>query len=277
VRSPLPIRSLGEVSRSDTAEVGGKAAALGEVAGAGCDIPPGFVVPRRYREQWSRGEPDPSFGEQVRRACELVGASSYAVRSSAVVEDGGSASWAGQFDTYLGVAPDAVPARIIDCWKSPGSVHATEYARQHGASEQRWEMAVVVQEMIDSEVSGVLFTVDPVSGDRSTCALEAVAGLGELLVQGRVTPQAYTIDRATRRILSERPHRQRTQLKLAGTGTRELALPAGYDLPLGSGTITRLVGIGLRLEQHFGAPQDIEWTCSGGSLFVLQSRPVTTL
>jgi pyruvate,water dikinase len=277
VTTSLSIRYLRELSLVDIQQVGGKAAGLGEISRAGCDVPPGFVVPREYHEQWLRGKLDRSFEGDVRDYCARVGARYYAVRSSGIVEDGTSASWAGQFDTYLGIEQEMVPARIYDCWRSPGSAHATAYAEGHGALETRWDMAVIVQTMIASDVSGVLFTVDPVTRDRGVCSLEAVAGLGELLVQGRVTPQSYVIDKTTGGIVEERVHRQRKAMQLTETGVRQIELPPDYVIPLPAEAIASVVAIGLRLEQHFGRPQDIEWTYAQGSLFVIQSRPITTL
>lgn len=274
---PDTIRSLREVSLADIQQVGGKAAGLGEISKAGCEVPPGFVVPRQYYERWLDRDLGQSFENEIREQCERLGAKYYAVRSSGIVEDGTSASWAGQFDTYLGIEQETVLARIYDCWKSPGSVHATAYAKQNDALSKRWDMAVVVQAMIASEVSGVLFTVDPVARDYNVCSLEAVAGLGEFLVQGRVTPQSYVINRDTGKIVEERLHRQHKALKLTDTGIEEIELPPEYVLPLTVATIADLVSIGLRLELHFGRPQDIEWTYAKGILSVVQSRPITTL
>lgn len=273
----LAVRSLRDLSQADVAQVGGKAASLGEISRAGCTVPPGFVVPRGYRERWSSGASSPELEADVCEACDSVGAEWYAVRSSGIVEDGATASWAGQFDTYLGTRPGDVVARIYDCWRSPGSAHATAYAEQHGALETRWSMAVVVQAMIASEMSGVLFTVDPVMPSSDVCSLEVVAGLGEVLVQGQVTPESYVIRRASGEVVERHRHRQRRALTLTAVGVKEIELPADYRLPLTGATIRELVEIGLRLEDHFGSPQDVEWAYWRGSIYVVQSRPITTL
>jgi phosphoenolpyruvate synthase/pyruvate phosphate dikinase len=272
-----PIVDLREVSRADLNQVGGKAASLGEISKAGGGVPSGFVVPREYRDQWLEETLDRSFETSIKTCCKQIGAKYYAVRSSSVVEDGMSASWAGQFDTYLGIEQDMVPSRIYACWNSPGSAHATAYAERQGTLTKHWDIAVVVQAMVASDVSGVLFTVDPVTQDERYCSLEAVAGLGELLVQGRVTPQSYVIDRKSGAVIEERAHRQLEAMRLTENGIRQVQLPPKYKIPLTADKIVEVVSIGLKLEEYFGQPQDIEWAYCKGSLFVLQSRPITTL
>jgi pyruvate,water dikinase len=270
---------LGDVSLSNVGTVGGKAAGLGEIIRAGCLVPLGFVVPRDYRERELSGELDQGvFEADVSRRCDELPSMSFAVRSSGVSEDGTDASWAGQFTTYLNVRRDDVVARIHDCWRSPGSAHASAYAARHGALDARWDLAVIVQAMVASEISGVLFTVDPVSKDSRLCSLEAVLGLGEPLVQGEVTPQSYILDRATGRIVEEHQSQQRTALRMTAKGLEQIAVDQDLGDLLTREMLSELVEIGLRLEKHFGKPQDIEWTYADGStLLVVQSRPITTL
>lgn len=272
---PPSIRSIADVSIDDLAEVGGKAAGLGEIVRAGCRVPPGFVVSRDWRALWGAGVLDATFERRIHMCCVEVGARYFAVRSSAIVEDGSSASWAGQFQTYLGIKADDVPARIYDCWRSPASLHATAYAEVHGAEEERWDMAVIVQAMIPSVISGVLFTIDPVSTRPNVSSLEAIVGLGELLVQGQVTPQSYVIDRMTGEILESRSHRQRHALRLTDDGIISVDVPPDYALPLSDLSIAELMELGLKLEKHFGSPQDIEWAYADDSVFIVQSRPIT--
>jgi phosphoenolpyruvate synthase/pyruvate phosphate dikinase len=272
------LRSLSSVSLSDLASVGGKAAALGEIAQAGCRVPPGFVVPREYRERALRGDLDQhAFELEVVQRCDELGPTSLAVRSSGVSEDGTDASWAGQFTTYLNVKRNDVVARIRECWQSPGSAHASAYAARHNALDRRWDLAVIVQAMVASEISGVLFTVDPVSKDSSQCAVEAVVGLGEPLVQGEVTPQSYVLDRVTGEVLEEHEGQQQVALRLTDSGIERVALDTGRERSLTEAKLSELVEMGLRLEKHFGRPQDIEWVYEGDVLSVVQSRPITTL
>jgi rifampicin phosphotransferase len=270
-------RWLREVRDHDRVDVGGKAAGLGELSQIGCSVPPGFVIPRRYRECWLEDQLPSSFASEVAGWCGQLGARFYAVRSSASIEDGADASWAGQFETFLGVKSDFVVNRVVDCWSSLTSVHALAYGAQHGINPRETGMAAIVQEMIPSEISGVLFTVDPMKPESGLCCVEAVSGLGQVLVQGEVTPQFYSLDRTTGSVVSERVHRQRNALRLSGAGLSGVPLPPGYVLPLRGDTLRELVKLGLRLEQHFGTPQDIEWTCVREILTVVQSRPITTL
>jgi phosphoenolpyruvate synthase/pyruvate phosphate dikinase len=272
------LRSLDSLSLRDLAFVGGKAAALGEIVRAGCRVPPGFAVPGEYRRRAIRGDLDEeAFELEVGRRCEELGPVPLAVRSSGVSEDGADASWAGQFTTYLGVRGGDVVARIRDCWRSPGSAHASAYAARHDALEQRWDLAVIVQAMVASEISGVLFTVDPVSKDPSQCSVEAVVGLGEPLVQGEVTPQSYVLDRVTGKVLNEHGGQQDVALWLTDAGMERVTLADGDQVPLTAGQLSELVATGLRLERHFGRPQDVEWVYGEGLLSVVQSRPITTL
>lgn len=272
------LRSLHEVSFADLGSIGGKAAALGEIARAGCRVPPGFVVPCVDRRRVLGGEVDPAaFEAQVRERCDALDERFFAVRSSGVGEDGVHASWAGQFATYLGVRAGDVVARIHDCWRSPGSAHATAYAESRGASGDRWDLAVIVQAMVAAEISGVLFTVDPVSKDPRLCSIEVVAGLAEPLVQGEVTPQSYVVDRVIGKVVGQHAHHQRTALRLTESGLRSVDLQHDELGALGRELLSELVDVGTHLERHFGRPQDIEWVYARGAVSIVQSRPITTL
>ena len=136
-------------------------------------------------------------------------------------------------------------------------------------------MGVVVQGMVASEVSGVLFTCDPVSRESGLMAIEAVAGLGEVLVQGLATPESYVIETRTRRIVERRPHAQ-SQMLVLGDGVEEVQVPPTEGALLSPGILDQLVETGALLERHFSVPQDIEWAISDGELSILQSRPVTS-
>jgi pyruvate,water dikinase len=200
--------------------------------------------------------------DHIRRRYEQLGAAAVAVRSSAVEEDGDRASFAGQHDTFLGVrGADAVAASVRECWASFFTDRALFYRRQKGMlSDVR--VAVVVQEMVPADASGVMFTVDPIRKRRDHLVIEAVVGLGEGIVSGAVTPDHHVMDRATGQIVTE---------VIAAKDVASLA-PV-----LSASDLTRLRDLGLRLEQFFGKPQDVEWSFCSGELFLLQSRPITTL
>lgn len=204
-----------------------------------------------------------------------------AVRSSAIAEDSPTASYAGQQETWLnviGVGP--VIEHVRRCWASFFHGHAMFY-RQHLGSLTDTGIAVVVQRMVVPEKSGVLFTVDPVQRRRDRLVVEATWGFGEALVSGLVTPDNYQIDRASGEVL--RAFVPPKSIALIGASDRngliQIEVPAERRTArvLDEAEITGLVRLGLQVEQFFGAPQDIEWAIADGAIFLLQSRPITTL
>ena len=257
----------------DVRVAGGKGASLAAMTAAGLNVPPGFVI--RADVMASRVDPEALRScatgldwegaerlvralepprEEIGRAYERLGGS-VAVRSSACAEDSEEASFAGQQETFLDVeGSDDVCDRVVECWASFFSERALFYRSQKGSLDDL-EMAVVVQSMIAAEKSGVLFTVDPVARRRDRVLVEAVYGLGEQVVSGEVTPDHYIADR-NGDVKTER-------LVHGGVLTRD--------------ELRTLVEAGNSLEGHFGAPQDIEWAIVDGTLYLLQSRPVTTL
>ncbi|MGH2995525.1 MAG: PEP/pyruvate-binding domain-containing protein [Gaiellaceae bacterium] len=258
----------------DVPVAGGKGASLAAMAAAGLPVPPGFVIPAHALEEvvhgarlrefaraqdWERAQllvhsaAPPS--SEIAAAYERLGGGPVAVRSSACSEDSEAASFAGQQETYLNVlGADDVCARVVDCWASFFTERALFYRARKGSLDDL-AMAVVVQRMVEPEKSGVLFTVDPVQGRRDRMIVEAIAGLGEQVVSGHATPDHYVVDRA-------------------GAVKREHLLHGGV---LSAEELVRLAELGRGLEERFGRPQDIEWALAGGELYLLQSRPVTTL
>jgi pyruvate, water dikinase len=263
-----------EPACSDVRVAGGKGASLASMTAAGLPVPPGFVVAAhllaesvdadRLRELARAGshsdahalvhEAEPPRAV-IAAAYEELGGGRVAVRSSACAEDSEAASFAGQQETYLNVAGAAdVAARVVDCWASFFSERALFY-RGHKGSLDDLAMAVVVQRMVAADAAGVLFTVDPVQRRRDQMIVEAVRGLGEQVVSGEVTPDHYITDRS-------------------GNVKRE-TLPNGGVLE--ADALAALAALGRRLEEHFGGPQDVEWAIESGTVYLLQSRPVTTL
>jgi pyruvate,water dikinase len=235
--------------------------------------------------------PDAVRAELASRYEELARATgeevpSVAVRSSAVGEDGDEASHAGQQETFLWVRGiDHVCDAVRDCWVSRFSPHAMSYRATVGA-ELDAAMGVTVQQMVDAEVSGVMFTCNPVSGDPSMVALNASFGLGIAVVNGEVTPDDYLISKVTGEVVRQTVSSKGVEYvpDAAEHGTvRVDVAPERRDEPcLGSEHIAALVEVGRRVERHFGGHQDIEWAITRGrplpdSLRVLQARPVTTL
>ena len=207
-----------------------------------------------------------------------------AVRSSALGEDSSDATFAGQQDTYLWVrGVDDICSAVRDCWASLYNTEAISYrARLGGDAAARPAMGVTVQVMVDAAVSGVMFTCNPVSGDPSMVAVNASWGLGLAVVGGEVTPDDYLVSKVTGEVVREHVHDKEIEYVPApgGRGTVQLSVDAERRTApcLGPEELASLVELSKRVEQHFGSHQDVEWAIDrGGSLYVLQSRPVTAL
>src|SRR5262249_12713365 len=194
------IRSFEQIGPGDADAVGGKGLSLGLLAGAGLPVPSGFcIVSSAHRRL--RGQPptaDTPLAEQVRDAYRRLGSGPVAVRSSATAEDGAVTSFAGQQETFLGVVGEQPLLEAVGrCWASLDSARAVAYRRKQGISDEGLAMAVVVQRLVPSEVSGVLFTRDPMDRTGRSMLVEASWGLGESIVSGRVTPDRFHLDRQT--------------------------------------------------------------------------------
>uniref|UniRef100_A0AAU2UWE4 Rifampicin phosphotransferase n=1 Tax=Streptomyces sp. NBC_00003 TaxID=2903608 RepID=A0AAU2UWE4_9ACTN len=203
----------------------------------------------------------------------------YAVRSSATAEDLPTASFAGQQDTYLNVVgPAAVLQHISRCWASLFTERAVTYRRRNGIDHRTVDMAVVVQEMVFPQAAGILFTADPVTGNRKVATVDAGFGLGEALVSGLVNPDVVKV-RDGEVVAKTIAAKQRAVHALPGGGTREVAIDAQrQEQPaLTDAQVVRLVQLGRRIEAHFGSPQDIEWCLADDGFQIVQSRPITTL
>ncbi|MBM7504872.1 phosphoenolpyruvate synthase [Agromyces aurantiacus] len=223
--------------------------------------------------------------DDVRRAIldeyhRLGDAVAVAVRSSATSEDAEGTSFAGMHETYNNVVgDDAVIARIRDCWASLYGDRVISYRSSQDMDEEP-ELAVVVQTQVVSDRSGVMFTVDPSTGARDHLVIEAALGLGEVVVSGAVEPDTYIVAKEGPRLVSVRVGRQSHRLVATAGGDvrREELDPSLADARvLTDDEVLEVAALGLRVEAHYGQPQDTEWAYSGGTLWMLQSRPVTTL
>ncbi|MCW5950840.1 MAG: phosphoenolpyruvate synthase [Propionibacteriaceae bacterium] len=284
---------LEQVSAADLALVGGKAANLGELIRAGFEVPCGFVV---TTQGYHRRNPDGSvpavIADEIRAAWrELVGFSGtrVAVRSSATAEDLAEASFAGQQETFLDVDGEgAVVTAVAGCWASLYSERAVAYRREHAVDDAGLGIAVVVQLMVAAEAAGVMFTANPVTGNRRETMITAALGLGEAVVAGTVNPDTFVIDRTDHCV---NYFRRGDAVDSDGVddpgilpsdprfGTDELAWTAGDrpPEPLSEERAIELARIGDRIEAHFGVPQDIEWALDAAGLHILQARPITAL
>jgi len=225
-----------------------------------------------------------TFPERVRDALlgeyRRLGSGAVAVRSSATSEDAAGTSFAGMHETYNNVlGEDALLDRIRDCWASLYGDRVIAYRAGQGMDEEP-VLAVVVQTQVVSDRSGVMFTVDPSTGARDRMVIEAALGLGEVVVSGLVEPDTYIVAKEGLRLVSVRVGRQAHRL-VAGPGgsvQREDLSPADADARvLTDAEVAEVARLGLQIEAHYGEPQDTEWAYSGGRLWMLQSRPVTTL
>jgi hypothetical protein len=300
--------------------LGGKGRSLARLAAAGLAVPGGFHVTadayRRYVDAnnlharildlvkpeitgrtlsfdtasadiqalFDEAEPPAKIVKEICEAYAVLGSDdpAVAVRSSANAEDLPDMSFAGQQDTYLNVCgEEALIAAVRNCWSSLWTPRAISYRHQMGIEQDAVAMAVVVQLMVPSDVSGVLFTVNPATGKRSEMIVNASFGLGEAVVGGQVTPDTYVVDRESRvakettigakeqKIVSDGD--QGTRLEDIAEGERSLS-------SLSDESLNELVARALDIEQLFdGVPQDIEWAISDGKLWLLQSRPITNL
>lgn len=219
-------------------------------------------------------------------AAEVTGAlarhgadAAYAVRSSATAEDLPAASFAGQQDSFLNVVGTrAVLRHITRCWASLFTERAVTYRRRHGIDDRAVRMAVVVQRMVFPEASGILFTADPVTGNRKDATVDAGFGLGEALVSGLVNPDVFRV-RGGEIVHRSIAAKERAVEPLSGGGTRRVPVGAGRreEPALTDAQVLALVRLGRRIEAHFGCPQDIEWCLADGGFRIVQSRPITTL
>lgn len=213
--------------------------------------------------------------------CKQVGrkAVAVAVRSSATAEDLPGASFAGQQDTFLNVTEKTLLKSVQQCWSSLFTPRAIVYRKEKGFSEDEVLISVAVQEMVFSEASGVMFTLEPVSGDKDKVVIDASWGLGEAIVSGQVTPDEYVVEKSTFRILDKQIFRKSKQIVSDKKGsTKWVKVPKKMqERPaLSDETIIRLAQYGVQIENHYGSPQDIEWAVDkDGRIFILQARPET--
>jgi len=227
------------------------------------------------------------IAEEIKAAYRELGEGPVAVRSSATAEDLPEASFAGQQSTYLNVVGgDNVVRAVQACWASLWEGRAIFYREEAGYEHTKVGLAVPVQRMVQSEISGVMFTVEPVTSDASKITIEAVYGLGEGIVSGEISPDLYIVEKDSLRILDiKHAPQERMIARLANAdGGHEGAngwLPVPPDLvdrqKLSDRQIRELARIGRDVEDHYGGHQDIEWAYEGGRFYLVQARPVTTM
>ncbi len=309
------IKSFKQLNKKSTFEAGGKGASLGEMTKAKIPVPPGFVVLASAFERFIE-ETDLDVEietalkkvnhkdiNSVEQASEVIRAliqrekmpkdiaidvmknfkslksKFVAVRSSATAEDSSAAAWAGQLETYLNTTEKDVLKNVQKCWSSLFTPRAIFYRIEKKMAKTKVSVAVVIQSMVQSEISGICFTVHPVTKDRNQMVIEAGFGLGEAIVSGSVTPDTYVVHKDDFSILDINVSEQKMAIYKVGTKNidKKLSSKVGGKQKLTGKQIVELAKICKNIEKHYKSPQDIEWAYNDGKFYVTQSRPITTL
>jgi len=310
-----------EISKDSISIAGGKGANLGEMTAAGIPVPPGFIVTASAYFNFIKDsnlidsiarllkplDPDDSkelnrianeikklildspiseeLTRQIKKAYRKLGKGLVAVRSSATAEDLPEASFAGQQSTFLNIeGEEEVVKAVIKCWASLFEPRAIYYREQQGFDHFQVGIAVPVQRMVQSETSGVIFTIEPITSDPDKIIIEAIYGLGEGLVSGEIKPDLYFIDKASLSIISKRISPQEKKLVINNDKDSneenlwKTVKPSRQEhQKIDDEDIIKLAKIARNIEKHYKSPQDIEWAKEDGKVYIVQTRPVTTI
>ena len=295
--------------------VGGKGASLARMAAARLPVPPGFHVTtaayRRYVEENHIGDKilavaaqadAPSMHEEasaqiqslieggtiaddiagaICRHYETFGAgAAVAVRSSATAEDLPEMSFAGQMETYLNIHGEATLLEMVKrCWASLWTARAISYRARNGVAHEDVSIAVVVQKLVLADAAGVMFTANSLTGARDQVFINASWGLGEAIVSGKVTPDTIVVGKLRKKIVEQQIHQKDVMTVRTSEGTHEQPVPPSKrsQAVLRPAQVSELVRLGLKVEDLYGVPMDIEWALEHGRFFLVQARPVTSL
>ncbi len=310
------IRCLDAIHQDDVPCAGGKGANLGALVRAGFPVPAGFVVltaayqrfvesngiqaeieqlaagissdkpsiveraSTTIRTLFGQGVMPAEIGQAIIAEYAQLGDVAVAVRSSATTEDLPEASFAGQQETYLNItSPEGVLKAVQQCWSSLWTTRALEYRSRQRISANAVSLAVVVQQMVPATTAGILFTANPVTGERNEVVINAAWGLGEAIVSGQVNPDTIIVEKATGMVKQVVIGNKMVMTVPLEDGTTEHAVDAAMqqEAVLTNEQIGQLTALGRDIEQLFSAPQDIEWAIAGEQIFILQARPITTL
>src|SRR3989338_6962813 len=302
-----------KIDKNSVKDAGGKWASLGEMARAKIPVPPGFVVvagafdrflneteldaeieailkklnhkdihevdkaSAQIRDMIAKSKIPADLQREILEAFKKLKARFVAVRSSATAEDSKVASWAGDLETYLNVTEKNLVRSVMKCWSSLFTPRAIFYRFEKKLHKKPVSVAVVVQKMVQSEVSGICFTVHPVTKDRNQMVIEAGFGLGEAIVGGLVTPDTYIVHKDGFSILDINVSQQSMMITRTPKGNiqKKLSAQAGGKQKLTGRQIVELAKICRKIEQHYRHPQDIEWAFEKGKFYITQSRPIT--
>lgn len=314
-------KPFSQLNKNEANVAGGKGASLGEMTNAGIPVPPGFVILSECFEQFLRetdliqeidsilhrvnhkeihtveaaseeirelilnAEMPGDIADEINRSFKDLDTKYVAVRSSATAEDGKDHAWAGQLESYLNTIEEDVLKRVKLCWSSLFTPRAIFYRFEKGLHTTKISVAVVIQKMIESEFSGIAFSVHPVTEDYNQLIIEAGFGLGEAIVSGSVTPDSYVVEKKPRNILDINISTQdrglyRSEKNSTEHGNNEwrsIPEPTASSQVLTKEQILELSEIILKIENHYGFPCDIEWAYENRKFYIVQSRPITTL
>lgn len=307
------IKDFSDLRKENVLLAGGKGASLGEMTAAGIPVPSGYVVLAsafdRFIEETGLKDDiaaeldkvNPDEVHTVEFASETIQAlitskampedlknnilASFAtlhtefvaVRSSATAEDSASAAWAGQLDSFLNTTKDTLLENVQACWASLFTPRAIAYRFEKQLHKEHISVAVVVQKMVNSEISGIAFSVHPVTEDYNQLIIEAGFGLGEAIVSGSITPDSFVIDKRDWSVVDEYVSDQERKLVRVATGGNEWVEFDGSDKTLSADKLDELAKLVVHIEKHYGFPCDIEWAYEKETFYVVQSRPITTL
>lgn len=273
------IESFKNISKDDKNVYGGKVASLGEMFRAGIPVPNGFGISIEAHREF-KGKPfSDEFKSELHDAFKQLNVERVAVRSSAVAEDAGDASWAGQLESYLNTTEEDLEERVRMCWHSIEAGHAQDYAKDKDISGDNLLVGVAVQSMVTPDAAGVMFTVNPVTGSRDEVMIESAYGLGEMVVQGAVTPDNFIVKRPECEVTHFGISIKEKMMIYKDGKNRIVEVPDNIDdrATLREEQVQQLAKLGLKIEDHYKAPQDIEWAIKDGEFFIVQARPITTL
>lgn len=273
------IQPFGQINKKDSPVYGGKVASLGDIFQAGIPVPNGFGISIEAHKEFHGKQFSKEFSKELKKAFRKLRAKRVAVRSSAVAEDSSDASWAGQLETYLNVPHAELEKSIRKCWKSVETESVKAYAQDKRLKKGDLLVGVAVQAMVDSELSGVMFTANPVSNNQNESVIEGSYGLGEMVVQGLVSPDRYVVDNKKMTVVEYDIKVKDKMMVFKDEKNTVVDVPEEVSDRniLWEKEILELVRIGLEIENHYGKPQDIEWARVGSKFYITQARPITTL
>lgn len=309
-------KTFKQLTKNNVDQAGGKGASLGEMTNAKISVPPGFVVlanafdrfleetdltmevdsiikkvnhedvnsvndaSEKIRDLIKDAEFSQDIAKEITKEFKQLATKYVAVRSSATAEDSNIASWAGELETYLNITEKDVLESVKKCWSSLFTPRAIFYRFEKKLHTTKVSVAVVIQKMVQSEVSGICFTVHPVTEDKNQMVIEAGYGLGEAIVGGLITPDTVIVDKRDYSIMDINISEQKMMITKTSKGNAvETDVP---DLKqdkqkLDNKNIIKLAKLCHNIEKHYKKPQDIEWAMEDNILYITQSRPITTL